>query len=125
MPSKNNVMGQKVDAVKLQRDRELRRQMTPEAKILWEQLRANRLEGFHFRRQQVIDGFMVDFYCHAAGLVIERDGEIHKQQHDYDAGRDPVLQTREICVLRFRNDAVRNNLPEVLKKIVRACRAAG
>ena len=72
MPVKNIVTNQKVTAQKLQRAtpalaggarEELRREMTPAEKILWEELRANKL-GVHFRRQQVIQGFIVDFYCH-------------------------------------------------------------
>ncbi len=42
--------------------------MTPAEKILWQELRANKL-GVHFRRQQVIAGFIVDFYCHKAALA--------------------------------------------------------
>lgn len=48
--------------------------MTPAEKALWEELRANKL-GVHFRRQQVVQGFIVDFYCHQAALVIEVDGD--------------------------------------------------
>jgi very-short-patch-repair endonuclease len=55
------VIGQKVDSALRQRAKELRREMTAEEKILWQHLRANRLHGFHFRRQQIIDGFIVDF----------------------------------------------------------------
>jgi very-short-patch-repair endonuclease len=47
--------------------------MTPEEKILWQHLRANRLQGYHFRRQQIIDGFIADFYYHATALVVEID----------------------------------------------------
>jgi very-short-patch-repair endonuclease len=57
----------------------------------WQHLRANQLNGLHFRRQQIIDGFIADFYCHVARLVIEVDGEIHQQQAEYDAERDRVL----------------------------------
>jgi len=63
MPVKNIVTNQKVTAQKLQRAKELRREMTPAEKILWEELRGSKL-GVRFRRQQVIQGFIVDFYCH-------------------------------------------------------------
>ena len=58
----NIIFGQKVDSAKVERAKELRRQLTPEEKTLWQQLRCNKLQGLHFRRQQVIDGFIVDFY---------------------------------------------------------------
>ncbi|NJL61087.1 MAG: DUF559 domain-containing protein [Methylacidiphilales bacterium] len=44
----------------------------------------NILNGLHFSRQQIIDGFIADFYCHAAGFMIEVDGEIHDRQMEYD-----------------------------------------
>jgi len=52
MPVKNIIPGQSVTKEKLQRAKELRRDMTPAEKALWEELRANKL-GVHFRRQQV------------------------------------------------------------------------
>jgi len=122
VPVRNIVIGQNVDRAKVQRAKELRRQMTGEERILWQQLRTNRLEGFHFRRQQVIDGFIVDFYCHAAGLVVEVDGGVHEGQAEYDEERDRLLSARGLRVLRVENREVRENLPDVLARIVAACR---
>src|SRR5574341_155060 len=116
MPIKNIIPGQKINPEKLQRARELRHEMTPAEKVLWQELRGNKL-GFHFRRQQIIAGFIVDFYCHAAGLVIEVDGDIHKEQQDFDANRDKVLQELGLSVIHVKNDDVLNNLPQVLRKI--------
>ena len=81
MPVKNIIPGQRVKKEKLQRARELRRDMTPAEKILWQELRSNKL-GIHFRRQQIIAGFIVDFYCHKGGLVVEVDGDIHDLQQE-------------------------------------------
>ncbi len=117
----NIVIGQKVTPVKVQRAKELRREMTQEEKILWQHLRANQLNGLHFRRQQIIDGFIADFYCHAARLVIEVDGKIHQQQAEYDAERDRVLSARGLCLLRIKNEEVRQNLDSVLVRISKAC----
>ena len=121
MKPKNIIIGQKVDPVKIERAREMRRNLTPEEKLLWQHLRANRLSGFHFRRQQVIDGFIVDFYCHAAGLVIEVDGDVHEKQIEYDAERDRALSMRDLRILRFRNEEIRSNLEGVLNRILIAC----
>lgn len=63
MPIKNIVTNQKVTKEKLERAKELRREMTPAEKRLWQEVRAKKL-GVRFRRQQVIAGFIVDFYCH-------------------------------------------------------------
>src|SRR5215204_3141431 len=48
MPIKNIVTEQRITKEKLQRARELRRDMTAAEKLLWNELRANKL-GFHFR----------------------------------------------------------------------------
>ncbi|NEQ28797.1 MAG: DUF559 domain-containing protein [Microcoleus sp. SIO2G3] len=117
----NIVIGQKVTSVKVERAKELRHQMTEEEKILWQHLRANRLNGLHFRRQQIIDGFIADFYCHAARLVIEVDGQIHQQQAEYDAERDRALSARGLRLLRIKNEEVRQNLDSVLARIAKAC----
>ncbi|WP_414589666.1 endonuclease domain-containing protein [Scytonema sp. PCC 10023] len=119
--TRNIVIGQNITSAKLQRAKELRHQMTPEEKILWQHLRANRLNGFHFRRQQIIDGFIADFYCHAAALVIELDGKIHEQQVEYDAERDKVLSARGLRLLRIKNEEVRQELDKVLMRIYKAC----
>jgi len=107
----------------LERARELRKNMTPAERRLWQKLRANRLEGWHFRRQQIIDGYIVDFYCHKAGLVIEVDGPIHLQQKDQDAERDAVLFARGLRVIRFTNREVMNNTNQVLQTILHELKA--
>ena len=118
MPVKNIVTGQYVTEYKLERARELRRDMTPAEKILWEELRRNKL-GAHFRRQQVIEGFIVDFYCHSASLVIEVDGSIHNkpEQKEYDIERENILKEMGLKIIRFRNEEVFKNLPAVLNRI--------
>ena len=117
MSARNIVIGQKVDPAKVQRAKELRRHMTKEERILWQRLRGNRLHGLHFRRQQIIDGFIVDFYCHAAGLAVEVDGEVHRQQAAYDAERDCILSARGLRIMRIKNEEVRQNLSGVLSRI--------
>ena len=116
MPIKNIIPGQTVTKEKLQRAKELRREMTPAEKILWQELRANKL-GVHFRRQQVIAGFIVDFYCHKAALVIEVDGDIHDLQQEEDARREKVLSEMGLRIVRFRNEEVVKNLSAVVGKI--------
>ena len=116
MPIKNIVTGQPVTKAKLQRAKELRREMTPAEKILWEELRANKL-GVHFRRQQVIQGFIVDFYCHKAGLVIEVDGDIHDLQKEEDERREKALSALGLRIVRFKNDEVVRNVSAVVWRI--------
>jgi very-short-patch-repair endonuclease len=116
MPVKNIVTNQKVTAQKLQRAKELRREMTPAEKVLWEELRANKL-GVHFRKQQVIQGFIVDFYCHKSALVIEVDGDVHDLQKEEDERREKVLSALGLRIVRFRNDEVMRGLSAVVERI--------
>jgi len=54
----------------------MRKLPTKAEEILWERLRNNKL-GFKFRRQQPIENFIPDFYCHKKKLTIELDGAVH------------------------------------------------
>jgi very-short-patch-repair endonuclease len=105
----------------VQRAKDLRRDMTAEERLLWSRLRANQVSGHHFRRQQIIDGFIVDFYCHSASLVIEVDGGVHQNQTAYDAERDTVLASRGLTIIRVTNDEVRRALAGVVARIAAAC----
>ena len=112
MPVKNIIPGQKVTKEKLQRAKELRREMTLAEKILWQEVRAKKL-GVRFRRQQVIQGFIVDFYCHKSALVVEVDGDIHDLQQEEDARREKALSALGLRIVRFRNDEVVRELSAV------------
>jgi len=109
MPVKNIIPGQKITKEKLERAKELRREMTPAEKLLWQEVRAKKL-GVRFRRQQVIHGFIVDFYCHKSALVVEVDGDIHDLQQEEDARRKKVLSDMGLRMVRFRNDEVERNV---------------
>ncbi|MDP9374117.1 MAG: DUF559 domain-containing protein [Chloroflexota bacterium] len=115
------VSGQRVSREKVERARDLRRGMTEVERVLWQHLRANHLRNLHFRRQQIIDGFIVDFYCHAAGLVVEVDGLVHQEQVEDDAERERVPAGRGLRVLRVTNDVL-HDLPRVLERIAELAR---
>ncbi|HEY7023163.1 MAG TPA: DUF559 domain-containing protein [Ktedonobacterales bacterium] len=115
------IRGQHVQHVKVERSRELRRDMTPAEKLLWERLRGSQLDGLRWRRQQVIDGFIVDFYCHSATVVIELDGSVHKNQAEYDTARDDALAQRGLRILRFTNTDMETNIDSVLDQIRTTC----
>lgn len=93
--------------------------MTPAEKILWQEVRAKKL-GVRFRRQQIIQGFIVDFYCHKAALVVEVDGDIHDLQQEEDARREKVLSALGLRIVRFRNDEVVRELSTVMGRIKKA-----
>ena len=119
--SQRIVRGQMVERTKLARSKVLRRDMTAAERLLWSRLRANQLDGWHFRRQQVIDGFIADFYCNTAGVLIEADGEVHTTAAAYDIERDRILKMRGLVVLRISNDDILSNLPQTLRRIADVC----
>jgi very-short-patch-repair endonuclease len=122
MPNKKIITGQNISPELFARLTELRQEMTPAETRLWQHLRAGRLEKFHFRRQQIIDRFIVDFYCHQADLVVEVDGEIHQSQKELDEARDDFLRGMGLTVLRFHNQVVMQKMDKVLSIILAACR---
>ncbi len=124
MPSRQVVVGQKVRRQKVERSRELRRVMTPAEKVLWVQLRNNQLNRMRFRRQQIIAGFIVDFYCHAAGVIVNVDGEIHQELQAADAERDAIFAAHGFVSLHITNTDVFRSLDAVLAKIEMTCRQA-
>ena len=98
------------------RARVLRADATPAEKELWAMLRGGKL-GARFRRQQPVGPYIVDFYCAAAGLVIELDGAGHADQAAYDARRTAWLEERGLTVLRFANAEVLKRPAEVFVSI--------
>ena len=105
-----------------ERAKELRCEMTPAEKILWQRLRSIKLKGLHFRRQQVIYGYFADFYFHQHGLIVEVDGGIHEKQKEYDADREAYLIAFGFRIIRFTNEEVNNDRKGVLQKVVEACK---
>ncbi|MGH7548076.1 MAG: endonuclease domain-containing protein [Gemmatimonadales bacterium] len=93
---------------KLQRARELRQDLTLAERRAWDLLRNRRMLGLKFRRQHVLAGFIVDFYCAKLGLVLEINGPGHTSttQSDYDAARTAHLETRGLRVIRISNEAL-------------------
>jgi very-short-patch-repair endonuclease len=105
---------------KQQSARQMRLEMTPAENALWQHLRGNQLRGLHFRRQQVIGGFIADFYCREARLVVECDGQVHHDRKEYDQERDQILATFHLSILRFSNAQVLSEMSWVLEAISQA-----
>ena len=88
----------------LEAARRLRSDQTDAERALWRLLRAGQLSGSKFRRQHAVPPYVVDFYCHAAALVIELDGSQHSAA--VDEKRTQFLQARGLKLLRFWDNAV-------------------
>ena len=115
MKEKGVIRNQRVTPEKIERSRVLRREMTEAEKVFWNMVRDRKMFGLKFRRQQIIDGFIVDFYCDSLGLCIEIDGGVHDsdEQARYDRERDEVLALRGLKVLRLANEDVINDVGAV------------
>lgn len=97
----------------------LRKHMTQQEWNLWYfYLRNHKLKWY---RQRIIDRFIVDFYCHAAKLVIEIDGKQHYTDQGivYDTERTQVLEGYGLKVLRYTNKQLAYNFQAVCLDIER------
>ena len=95
----------------------MRRSPTDAEAMLWRHLRAHRLSGSKFRRQQPIGPYIVDFVCLERRIVIEVDGGQHFGS-EVDERRDAWLRDQNFRVLRFWNNDVLQNIEGVLEKIL-------
>ena len=103
--------------VKWKRARGLRKSMTDAEHALWRVLRGKQLEGRKFRRQYPISGYVADFVCIEARLVIELDGGQHAEQVAYDARRTEDLRIAGYRVIRFWNNEGLENMDGVLEAL--------
>ncbi|WP_339791199.1 DUF559 domain-containing protein [uncultured Imperialibacter sp.] len=103
--------------------KKLRANQTLAEKLLWEELRANKLLGLRFKRQHPIGTFVADFYSHPVRLVIEIDGGYHDlaEQMEYDAGRTEEIEQFGVKVIRFTNAEVEGNIKSVIEQIKTIC----
>lgn len=101
---------------------QLRKHQTEPERILWEELKNKKLNGFKFRRQHPVSRFVVDFYCHNAKLVIELDGDVHKKPEvkENDLNRQMELEEFGLKVIRFSNNEVLMDKEKVLDTICKA-----
>ena len=102
-----------------QRARELRKNMTREEHLLWNNLLRRYQPKFH--RQYVIGNYIVDFYCHEASLVVELDGSQHYdlEGREYDQRRTEYLESLGLKVIRFSNWDVIRRFRDVCEEIYR------
>ena len=103
--------------------REHRLNPTRAEDALWQALRNAKL-GVRFRRQHVIDRFIVDFVCLRLQLVVEVDGPVHESEDSHDAARDARLLGLGYRTVRFTNEQVLNQLDEVVASIRREIQEA-
>ncbi|SRR6266576_1698046 len=99
---------------------ELRHKPTPAERHAWTLLRNRGILGLKFRRQHVLQGFIVDFCCLSKRIVIELEGNVHDReaQRAYDRARAELLEAAGYRVIRVRNrDVSRKRLETLLRKV--------
>jgi very-short-patch-repair endonuclease len=98
----------------------LRRNQTITESILWQRLRANRLENFHICRQHVIEPYIVDFCARSLKVVIELKRDFNGEDTYSDLERKTYLESKGYQVISFWDYEVLENVEKVLEKIKKA-----
>lgn len=103
-----------------------RQNATEAEEKLWQEVRNRNIDGYKFRRQHPVKGFIPDFICLEKRLIIEIDGGYHaaEEQMKYDAARTEWLKEHGYSLLRFTNDEVLKQMPDVLQRISDALRSS-
>ena len=98
--------------------KQLRGNQTALEARLWHEIRAKRLDGWKFRRQVPIEGYVADFVCFEARLIVEVDGPLHRTDEArlHDAERDAVLQDAGFRILRFDSDIALGRMVEDIRR---------
>ena len=113
----------KIDPALLEFAKSMRHTATDAEHLMWQILRAKRFMNLKFRRQHVIAPYIVDFYCHEIGLVIELDGGQHGMNDaiEYDAERTKFLEAFDLTVVRYWNHDVLGWTDVVLEDLWLKC----
>ncbi len=116
-------MNKKLDPQLLIFAKSMRHSSTNAEQLMWQLLRAKRFMNLKFRRQHVIEPYIVDFYCHEIGLVIELDGSQHGTDDaiEYDAERTKFLEALGLRVVRYWNNEVLRRTDVVLEDLSQRC----
>lgn len=113
----------KLDPQLLEFAKTMRSNATDAEHLMWQLLRAKRFMNLKFRRQHVIAPYIVDFYCHELGLVIELDGSQHGTDDgkEYDTERTKFLEALGLKVVRYWNHEVLRQTDMVLEDLWQRC----
>jgi len=112
----------KATAGSMRVSRQQRRSMSLPEVLLWRHLRRSP-GGLHFRRQHAVGPYVADFYCAAAKLVIEVDGQAHDmgKRPRRDETRASWLESQGLDVLRIPAKDVLKDPTEIADAIIAYC----
>ena len=112
---------QKTNPKNLELAREFRKNPTESEDAVWQMLRNRQIKNLNWRRQQVIFGYIADFYCAELKVVLEIDGSVHENEDvkAYDEFRTSVFESKGIKVFRLKNeDCDKQHLTELIESII-------
>jgi very-short-patch-repair endonuclease len=103
----------------LRHAKEMRKEPTVAEKLLWQNLRNRKLDGYKFRRQHPVLCYIPDFVCLEKKLIIELDGSVHRDPDNAKADffRACRLSEYGYAIMRFWNSEIEKNQIAVLEKI--------
>ena len=113
--------GNRIDNEKLILAKQYRKAPTSKEAEVWEWLRNKKMLGLKWRRQQVINGYIADFYCTEILTVLEIDGEVHDTPEAvaYDEIRTDVFAKRGIRTIRIKNnECTYNNVKKLIESVL-------
>ena len=90
-----------------------------ETRLWCEVLRNSQLFGYPFLRQRPVENYIADFFCKEPKLIIEVDGLSHHSEEvvKADQKREMELVDLGYNILRFNDDEVMNDLPNVIRTL--------
>jgi very-short-patch-repair endonuclease len=116
-----SIRNQKINPKKLELARHFRKNPTESEDVVWQMLRNRQIKNLKWRRQQIIEGFIVDFYCAELNVILEIDGSVHDKDEvrEYDAFRTSLFTSKGIRIFRLKNeDCDKQHLTELIENII-------
>lgn len=113
-----NVANPMVYPLLREKAKNMKKNPTEAERVMWELVRRRQL-GVVFKRQYIIDEYIVDFVCLEKRLIVEVDGAYHSagEQKELDKKREDRLIALGYHILRFSNSEVMVVPDKVVEKI--------
>jgi leucyl-tRNA synthetase len=96
--------------------KEMRANPTPAEATLWKHLKGKKL-NIKFRKQHVIDQYIVEFVCLTKKLIIEVEGAVLPEQQEEETKRTAYLEGKGYKIIRFYPDEIQTNTDTIINII--------
>lgn len=97
--------------------REMRENSSLAEILLWNELKARKLNGFQFFRQKPVGDYILDFYCNRLRLAIEIEGIDRDMAYKVTAEQQKELEAKGINFLRFDSLLIKRNTAAAVEQI--------